>query len=147
MKIILWYILFSFSKRSVFYFIIIKPKAELWNFSLSNIGTIITDFASQQVKSFFWVTVKGSTLTFKYFPTCFCCKRVNHILVKYPSHMVQSLQQCLSLATLLSLGSPYPFNISKCHYRNLSKNLLCSLSGVSKIWSSCHKLLPLWNAC
>ena len=147
MKTILWYILFSFSKRSVFYFIIIKPKAELWNFSLSNIGTIITDFASQQVKSFFWVTVKGSTLTFKFFPTCFCCKRVNHILVKYPSHMVQSLQHCLSLATLLSLDSPCPFNISKCHYRNLSKNFLCSLSGVSKVWSSCHKLLTFWNAC
>ena len=72
-KTLLWYILFSFSKRSVFTFVIIKPKTELC-FRLYNIGSIITNFASQKVNNFFWVTVKGSILNFKYFPTCCCCK-------------------------------------------------------------------------
>ena len=54
MKRLLWYILFSFSKRSVFTFIIIKPKTKL-------------------CLSFF----KGPILNFKYFSTCFCCKSVS----------------------------------------------------------------------
>ena len=58
MKTLLWYVLFSFSKRSVFTFIIIKPKMKLC-FSFSNIGSIITNFTSQKVKNLFRVTVKG----------------------------------------------------------------------------------------
>ena len=44
-------------------------------FSFYNIGNMITNFASQKVKSLS-VTVKGPTLNFKYFPKCFCCKSV-----------------------------------------------------------------------
>ena len=62
--------------ESVFTFVIIKPKTEIC-FSLSNVGSIITNFASQKVESFLWVTVKGSTLNFKHFHTCFCCKSVS----------------------------------------------------------------------
>ena len=58
MKTLLWYALFSFPKRSVFTFIIIKPKTKLC-FTFSNIGSIITNFTSQKVKNLFWVTVKG----------------------------------------------------------------------------------------
>ena len=76
MKTLLWYVLFSFSKRSVFTFIIIKPKTKLC-FSFSNIGSIVTNFASQKVENLFWVTVKEPTLNFKYFSTCFCCEGVS----------------------------------------------------------------------
>ena len=68
---------FFFSKRVVFTFIIIKPKAKLC-FSFPNIGSIITNFASQKVKNLFWVSFKGPILNFKYFPTCFCCKSVSY---------------------------------------------------------------------
>ena len=46
--------------------------------SFSNIRSIITNFASQKVKNLFClVTVKGPTLNFKYFSTCFCFKSVS----------------------------------------------------------------------
>ena len=73
---LLWNILFSFSKRSVFTFIISKPRTKFC-FSFSNIGSIITNFASQIVNNFFWGTVMGSSLNFKYLPICFCCKSVS----------------------------------------------------------------------
>ena len=76
MKTLLWYILFSFSIKSVFIFMIIKSKTKLC-FSLSNIRSVITNFASQTVMDIFWVAVKGSSLNFKYLPTCFCCKSVS----------------------------------------------------------------------
>ena len=76
-------------ERSVFTFIIIKSKTEL-SFSFSNIWSVIKNFASQKVKDFFWVTVKGSTLNFKCFQTCFCCKSlscdymVTHLTSTFP---------------------------------------------------------------
>ena len=57
----------------MFTFKIIKPKAELY-FNLSNAGSIIKNFGSQYVINFFGVTVKGSTLNFKYFPTSIVVK-------------------------------------------------------------------------
>ena len=110
MKTVLRYVLFSFSKRSVFTFLIMKPKTKL-SFSFSNIGSIITNFVCQNIKNIFWVRVKGTTLNFKYFPTCFCYKSfccdymITHLTSTIPN-MVQSLQHCPSLATLLSLRSP-----------------------------------------
>ena len=62
--------------ESVFTFAIIKPKTEIC-FSLSNVRSIIINFASQKVESFFRVTVKGPILNFKYFHTYFCCKSVS----------------------------------------------------------------------
>ena len=76
MKTLLRYVLFSFSKRSVFTFIIVKPKTKIY-FSFSNISSIIINFTSQKVENLFSVTVKGPTLNFKHFPTCFCCKSVS----------------------------------------------------------------------
>ena len=127
MKAALWYTLFSFSKRSMFTFIIIKPKTKLC-FSFSNIGSIITNFASQKVKNLFWVTVKGPTLNFKYFPTCFCCKSVScnymitHLTSSLPtwfraSNIVRLWQRCSHEAVLKG------FTISESHYWNLRKNL------------------------
>ena len=84
MKTLLRYVLFSFSKRSVFTFIIVKPKTKIY-FSFSNISSIIINFTSQKVENLFWVTVKGPTLNFKHFPTCFCCKSVscNSVICNY----------------------------------------------------------------
>ena len=63
-------------EKIVVYFIIIKLKAELCS-RLSNIGSIVTSFASQKLKNFFRVTVRVTNLDFRYFPTCFCCKSVS----------------------------------------------------------------------
>ena len=84
MKTLLRYVLFSFSKRSVFTFIIVKPKTKIY-FSFSNISSIIINFTSQKVENLFSVTVKGPTLNFKHFPTCFCCKSVscNSVICNY----------------------------------------------------------------
>ena len=85
MKTLFCYILFSFLKILVFTFIVIKPKMELC-FSLSIIESIITNFVSQKVKNFFIVTVKGPTLNFNYFSTCFCVGS-NYII----THITSSL--------------------------------------------------------
>ena len=82
MKTLLWYILSFFSEKFLFTFIIIKLKTELC-FSISNIGSVMTNFAPQKVKNIYWVTVKGSTLNFEYFLTCFCCKNVSSNLWSY----------------------------------------------------------------
>ena len=66
MKSLLLYILFSFSKKSVFTFIIIRPKSKLC-FSLSSIGSIITSFASQKNFLRLRVTQKALQLTFFFF--------------------------------------------------------------------------------
>ena len=150
MKSLLWYILFSFSKRSVFTFIIIKSKTKLC-FSLSNIRSVIINFASHKVKDFFWVTVKGSTLNVKYFPTCVCCKSVGCIIW---SHTWQvpfrhgSERPALSIFGNTAL-TRWPLRLLP--FRNptigtLGKIFLFSSSGANKIWSSCNRLLTFWKA-
>ena len=73
MKALLWYILFSFLIRSVFTFIIIKPKTKV-SFSFSNIGSIITKFASQKLKNVFSVTVRGPLWIINTSPHAFVVK-------------------------------------------------------------------------
>ena len=148
MKMLMWYVLFSFMKRLVFTFIIIKPKTKLC-FSFSNIGSIITKFTSQKVKKLFWVTVKGPTLNFKYFPTCFCCKSVScnyvitHLTSTLPTWFRASSIGCLwqNCSHLVVLKA---FTISQSHYWNLRKNFfiffiwqetfLCSLSSTTPLF-------------
>ena len=144
MKTLLWYVLFSFPKRSVFTFIIIKPKTKLC-FNFSNILSIITNFTSQKVKNLFRVTVKGSSLNFKYF----CCKSVScnyvitHLTSTLPTWFRASSIGCLwqNCSHLVVLKA---FTISQSHYWNLRKNFfiffiwqetfLCSLSGTTPLF-------------
>ena len=127
MKTLLWYVLFSCSKRSVFTFIIIiKLKTKLC-LSFSSIGSIITTFASQKAKNLVWVTVTGPTLNFKYFPTCFCCNSVscNYMI----SHLTSTLPTWFRASSIVRLRQHFShlvvlkaFTILKSHYWNLRKN-------------------------
>ena len=76
-------------------FIVIEQKTELC-FSFSNIGSIIINLASQTVKSFFWVTIKGPNLSFKYLPKWFFC------------NSVRSNYAFTNLTSTLPIGSQLP---------------------------------------
>ena len=126
MKTVLRYVLFSFSKRSVFTFLIMKPKTKL-SFSFSNIGSIITNFVCQNIKNIFWVRVKGTTLNFKYFPHVFVIKV--SVLIIWSRTWQVPFPTWFRASSIVHLWRRYShyvvlkaFTISESHYLNLRKN-------------------------
>ena len=69
MKTRLWYILFSFWKKSVFTFVNIKPKTEL-----SSITSIIKDFASHEEEKMFKLQLRGLLWILNSYPNRFPIK-------------------------------------------------------------------------
>ena len=68
----------TFSKRSVFTFIVIKPITK-FGFRFPNVGNFTTNFTFQQIKNFFGITCKGTTTNFKIFVAGFRCKGLSSI--------------------------------------------------------------------
>ena len=63
----------TFSKRSMFTFIIIKPITK-FGFRFPNLGDFTTNFTFEQIENFFGITCQGTTLNFKHFLTDVCCE-------------------------------------------------------------------------
>ena len=144
MKTLLSYVLFSFSERLVFTFIIIKTKTKLC-FSFFNINF-----------SKFWISedkepLKGPLWILNASPHAFVVKK---LVVMIWSHFWQVLfphgsePPALSIFGNTSLTRWSLRLLAFCHptIGASGKPFLCSLSGASKIWSSSNMPQTFWNA-